>query len=130
MVGSPRGRDQQAGRREPGFGDCDILVVDHDPVLRRAAAEALQAAGYRVIAARGGQDALRVLDTEISREVYGDSAVRVGADARAIASALSSLLVVGPTRDAALAAGRRRLGAFSWTRSADLIAEALAQAAR
>ena len=70
-----------------------------------------------------------LLDTEISREVYADSAVRVAADSRAIANGLTSLLVDGPARDAALAAGRRRLGAFSWTRSADLIADALAEAA-
>jgi glycosyltransferase involved in cell wall biosynthesis len=70
-----------------------------------------------------------LLDTEISREVYADSAVRVAADPRAIATGLTSLLVDGPTRAAALDAGRRRLGAFSWTRSADLIADALAQAA-
>jgi hypothetical protein len=55
--------------------------------------------------------------------------VRVAADPRAIATGLTSLLVDGPTRAAALDAGRRRLGAFSWTRSADLIADALAQAA-
>jgi DNA-binding response OmpR family regulator len=47
---------------EPRFGQCDVLVVDNDPLLRRAAAEALQEVGYRVISARDGADALRVLE--------------------------------------------------------------------
>jgi len=37
-------------------------VVEDDPSTRRAYAEALQASGYRVAAARDGSDALRVLD--------------------------------------------------------------------
>jgi two-component system response regulator MprA len=38
-----------------------VLVVDDDPILRRSIAETLQESGYRVIGARDGVDALRVL---------------------------------------------------------------------
>ncbi len=41
----------------------DVLIVEDDPTLRRTVAEALQDVGYRVIGARDGVDALRVLES-------------------------------------------------------------------
>jgi two-component system response regulator MprA len=41
---------------------CDILVVEDDPTTRHTIAEILELEGYRVLSARDGADALRVLD--------------------------------------------------------------------
>jgi CheY-like chemotaxis protein len=46
---------------EPGSAVVDILIVEDEPSLRRAVAEALSDEGYRVTGARDGVDALRVL---------------------------------------------------------------------
>ena len=41
----------------------DILLIEDDPDVREALAEALSEVGYRVIAAAGGQEALDYLNT-------------------------------------------------------------------
>jgi two-component system, OmpR family, response regulator len=62
-MGRPSQREEPLDHEgDPQFGVCDVLVVDREPVLRRVTAETLQEAGYRVIAARDGADALRVLE--------------------------------------------------------------------
>jgi two-component system response regulator FlrC len=48
--------------REHIPGASDILVVEDDPTLRHLIAESLVSAGYRVVGARDGADALQVLD--------------------------------------------------------------------
>ncbi|HEX5070487.1 MAG TPA: glycosyltransferase family 1 protein [Vicinamibacterales bacterium] len=71
-----------------------------------------------------------VLDTPISREVYGDGAIRVSADAGAIAGAMARLLTNDSAHGLAVAAGRARLSAYSWARSAAVVTRALEEAAR
>jgi glycosyltransferase involved in cell wall biosynthesis len=70
-----------------------------------------------------------VLDTPVSREVYGDGARRVTTDAHSIASALVPLLTDHAAHAAALAAGRARLARFSWAQTAATIRAALEDAA-
>lgn len=71
-----------------------------------------------------------VLDTPVSREVYGDGAIRVSADPADIAGAIQRLLTDDGAYAAAVSAGRARLSAYSWSRSADVITQALERAAR
>jgi glycosyltransferase involved in cell wall biosynthesis len=71
-----------------------------------------------------------LIDTPVAREVYGDGAVLVDLDTRAVAAALDGLLQDASRRDATLAAGRRRLGLLSWTRTASTVLQALEAAAR
>jgi glycosyltransferase involved in cell wall biosynthesis len=71
-----------------------------------------------------------LLDTPVSREIYGDAALLVPADERAIADALERVLTDGGLRAALVRAGRDRLAAFSWTRTADVVQAALEDAAR
>ncbi|MEO8484285.1 MAG: glycosyltransferase family 1 protein [Acidobacteriota bacterium] len=70
-----------------------------------------------------------LLDTPVGREVYGDAAHFVETTPDSIASGLAALSMDSPARDAALAAGRRRLEAFSWRQTADTIRIALERAA-
>jgi glycosyltransferase involved in cell wall biosynthesis len=69
-------------------------------------------------------------DTDVSREVYGDAATRVPPQRAAIAAALTRLLTDDVAHAAQLAAGRTRLAAYSWDRSAGVIIRALEEAAR
>ena len=70
-----------------------------------------------------------VLDTPLSREVYGNGARFVAPDATEIGAALSELLQNDALRFSLLAAGRARLARYSWARSAALTLEALESAA-
>jgi glycosyltransferase involved in cell wall biosynthesis len=69
-----------------------------------------------------------VLDTPASREVYGDGAIAVPPDPAAIGAALTRLLTDDAEHARVLAAGRARLAAYSWSRSAATIAGALEEA--
>jgi glycosyltransferase involved in cell wall biosynthesis len=71
-----------------------------------------------------------VLDTPVSREVYGGGAIRVSSDPADIAAATRRLLTDAGAHAAAVTAGRARLPAYSWSRSAGVITRALEQAAR
>jgi glycosyltransferase involved in cell wall biosynthesis len=71
-----------------------------------------------------------VLDTDVSREVYADAAVRVPPDAAQIAATVVGLLRDDTAREVLLAAGRRRLAHYSWDRTAQVIRHALEDAAR
>jgi glycosyltransferase involved in cell wall biosynthesis len=71
-----------------------------------------------------------VLDTPVSREIYGDGAIRVTADSTAIAGAMTRLLSDDAAHVAAVAAGQARLSAYSWARSAAVLTRALEEAAR
>lgn len=71
-----------------------------------------------------------VLDTAVSREVYGDGAIRVTSDTGAIARAIATLLTDNQAHAAAVAAGRARVSAYSWSRSAAVLTRALEEAAR
>jgi glycosyltransferase involved in cell wall biosynthesis len=70
-----------------------------------------------------------VLDTAVSREVYGDAAVRVAADPPAIARAIVHLLREPQAHAAILAAGRAQLARYSWSGTARTLTEALERAA-
>lgn len=70
-----------------------------------------------------------LLDTPIAREVYGGAARLVSADPAEIAAALSALLTDDTAHADLLARGRERLAAFSWNTSADVVRDALEQAA-
>ncbi len=71
-----------------------------------------------------------VLDTPVSREVYGDGARLVPPDPAAIGAALTDLLQDDEARMALLAAGRARLTRYTWTASAAQTLEALEAAVR
>ncbi len=71
-----------------------------------------------------------LIDTPVAREVYGDGAVLVPLDTRAIAAALDELLHDASRRDGTLAAGRGRMGLLSWARTASTVLKALEAAAR
>jgi glycosyltransferase involved in cell wall biosynthesis len=69
-----------------------------------------------------------LLDTPVAREVYADAAAFVSPDPAAIAAALEPLLTdAGAHRDA-VARGARRLGAFSWPRTAAIVRAAIEEA--
>ncbi|MEO7192686.1 MAG: glycosyltransferase family 1 protein [Vicinamibacterales bacterium] len=70
-----------------------------------------------------------LLDTAITREVYGSAACVVRATAPSIASALSTLLNDEAARARLIADGRQVLARFSWTRTATTIRLALEAAA-
>jgi glycosyltransferase involved in cell wall biosynthesis len=70
-----------------------------------------------------------LLDTPIAREVYGDGALRVNLEPAAIADALVRLLTHDAEHAAVLTAGRARLAAYSWSRTAARILRALEEAA-
>jgi glycosyltransferase involved in cell wall biosynthesis len=70
-----------------------------------------------------------LLDTPVTREVYGDAAMRVPLDVPAIADALTTLLVDEGAHAAAVARGRARLDAFTWSRTASVLLETLERAA-
>jgi glycosyltransferase involved in cell wall biosynthesis len=71
-----------------------------------------------------------VLDTAVSREVYGDAALRVQAEIGAIADGLVQLLTDDALRSRLVEAGAARLRRYSWTRTADTTLRALEAAAR
>jgi glycosyltransferase involved in cell wall biosynthesis len=67
-------------------------------------------------------------DTPVSREVYGEGAMLVPPEPRAVAEAIDRLLSDPAARETTLAAGRARLAGFTWERSAGRILRALEQA--
>jgi len=71
-----------------------------------------------------------LMDTSVTREVYGDGAVLVPLAPGAIAAALDGLLHDASRRDRTLAAGRVRMSRLSWTRTASTVRQALEAAAR
>jgi glycosyltransferase involved in cell wall biosynthesis len=70
-----------------------------------------------------------LLDTPVAREVYGDAALRVPLSVAAIADALTTLLTDEDAHAAAVARGRARLEAFTWSRTAAVLRETLERAA-
>lgn len=71
-----------------------------------------------------------LLDTPVAREVYDNAAVRVPLNVTAIADALTTLLTDAEAHASAVARGRARLGAFTWSRTASVLRETLERAAR
>jgi glycosyltransferase involved in cell wall biosynthesis len=69
------------------------------------------------------------LDTPLSREVYRAGARLVAPDAASIGDALTLLLIDPQAHGAALEAGRRQLERYSWTRTGQVIRDALGRAA-
>lgn len=69
-----------------------------------------------------------LLDTPVSREIYGDAACLVPRDRDAIAAALVSLLVDEHAHGTLTATGRRRLAEFTWARTAATVRTALESA--
>ncbi len=70
-----------------------------------------------------------MLDTPVTREVYGDAAVRVSLDVPAIAGALTTLLTDTDAHAAAAARSRARLTAYAWSDTAALLRDVLERAA-
>jgi len=70
-----------------------------------------------------------VLDTAISREVYGDAALRVTPYAPAIADGLVRLLTDDALRLRIVTSGHERLAAYSWDATAATIRRVLEEAA-
>ena len=70
-----------------------------------------------------------LLDTQVSREIYGEGAVLVPPVPREIGAALERLLTNTDAHAAALALGRERLLRFPWSRTADALLKAVEQAA-
>ncbi len=70
-----------------------------------------------------------VLDTPVAREVYAEGARLVSTDIQTIGREMTSLLTDDAAHAALLSAGRRRLAAFSWPRSAAVVMRALEEAA-
>jgi len=70
-----------------------------------------------------------LLDTEVAREVYGDGAVRVPLSKEAIAGALTTLLADDAAHARVVEAARRRMSAYTWRHTADVIRQTLESAA-
>jgi glycosyltransferase involved in cell wall biosynthesis len=70
-----------------------------------------------------------LLDTPVAQEVYGDAAMRVPLSVPAIADALTTLLTDAEAHAAAVARGRLRLDAFTWSRTASVLRDTLERAA-
>jgi glycosyltransferase involved in cell wall biosynthesis len=70
-----------------------------------------------------------VLDTPVSREVYGEAALRVSPDTAAIADACVQLLTDDGLRSRLLEAGRSRLARYSWSTTATTVRRVLEEAA-
>ena len=70
-----------------------------------------------------------MLDTPVAREIYGDAARLVPAEAGAIAKALATLLTDDAAHHELATAGARRLPVFSWSRTAAAALRALEAAA-
>ena len=71
-----------------------------------------------------------LIDTQVAREVYGEGAMLVPLDTRAIADALDALLHDASRRAVTLAAGRSRMSLLSWARTASTIRQAIESAGR
>ena len=71
-----------------------------------------------------------VLDTPVSREVYGDAALRVPVDVTAIAAAIVSLMTDDDVHARLVKAGRAKLATFSWETTAETVGRVLEEAAR
>lgn len=70
-----------------------------------------------------------LVDTPVAREVYGEGARLVSAEPTSIAEALVALLTDDRAHAGLVAAGRRRLATFSWTRTAAAVRRVLEDAA-
>ena len=70
-----------------------------------------------------------LLDTAVTREIYGSGALLVQPDPSDIGKALRRLLMDAESHASLLAAGRGRLHAFSWPRTARILLTALERAA-
>jgi glycosyltransferase involved in cell wall biosynthesis len=71
-----------------------------------------------------------VIDTPVSREIYGDAALRVPLDTSAIAEAIVQLMSDDALHAHLVATGRARLPTYSWTSTAATVGRALEEAAR
>ena len=71
-----------------------------------------------------------LLDTPVSREIYGGAARLVPANRSLIAAALRELLTDDRAHDTLVQSGRAALARYSWQKSADLVLAALERAAR
>jgi glycosyltransferase involved in cell wall biosynthesis len=70
-----------------------------------------------------------LLDTPVSREIYGGAARLVSPNIDAIAAAIRELLTDSPAHATLLAAAQARLGHYSWQAAADRVLAALDEAA-
>jgi glycosyltransferase involved in cell wall biosynthesis len=66
-----------------------------------------------------------LLDTAVSREIYGEAAALVAATPESVAAGLSGLIESSEQRQVRLGAGRPLLSRFTWTRTATAVRTAL-----
>jgi CheY-like chemotaxis protein len=103
---------QEAGTASPPCLAACVLLVDDDAMVREPVAAELQEAGYRVLAAGGGEEALTLLDAGEAVDVLvcdhampGMNGLTVIREAQARRPGLPALLLTGYAGDgAALAA--------------------------
>jgi len=106
-----RGSEERAARRVPR-----VLVVDDEPAVRRFIADALRGAGYEVLTAGSGRDALGVVYQEnrspslliTDIEMPGMTGVELAARVRADRPAIRVVLMTA--REASVARARERDG--------------------
>ena len=70
-----------------------------------------------------------VLDTPISREIYGDAALRVPFDVKAIADAIVTVMTDDRVHARLVKAGEARLATYSWAATAQTVGRTLEEAA-
>jgi glycosyltransferase involved in cell wall biosynthesis len=71
-----------------------------------------------------------LLDTAVSREIYGEAASLTGPSPVEVGAALSALLADAGLRERRLRHGADLLGRFTWSRTAEVLARTLAAAVR
>jgi len=109
-MGGPEARDDEAAR--PGDGPA-VLVVDDDPVVRAFVEEALTEAGFAVMIAGSGREALRlVADGRVSPtilvtdiEMPAMTGVELAARLLALRPAVRVVMMTGDPERAATARG-------------------------
>jgi len=110
-AGSSKGGSEPSTRRPP-----QILVVDDEPAVRRFIADALRGAGYEVVVAANGREALAIVYQQsrapsmlvTDMEMPGMNGVELAARVRADRPGIRVVLMTG--REASVARARAREG--------------------
>jgi PAS domain S-box-containing protein len=120
----PAGAGPAAAAADSGAATRRVLVVDDEPIVREVLADLLEEAGYAVLAAAGGAEALRRLDegeavdvliTDLSMPEIGGVALIEAAQARR--PSLPAVLLTGYAGDgASIAVSGALSGAYSLLR--------------
>jgi two-component system, cell cycle sensor histidine kinase and response regulator CckA len=111
--GSTQEDGAEGSTERPAGGKEAVLLVEDDEMVRRFSTQVLARAGYRVVAARDGSEALRALDTEgAALRIIVTDVVMPGMDGKALATealrrfpGLPVLYLSGYTDDAIVSHG-------------------------